>query len=61
MSSAAVSTLEKVMVDPATPPATKVKAADSIINHSTKAIEIEDIEDRLSELERAAKPRNRIG
>jgi len=41
------------MVDPDTPPATKVRAADSILNHSAKAIEIEDIEARVSELERA--------
>jgi hypothetical protein len=39
---------------PATPPATKVLAADSILNHTAKAIEIEDIEARLGELERAA-------
>jgi hypothetical protein len=54
MSSAAVTTLGKVMVDPGTPPATKVRAADSILNHTTKAIEIENLEVRLSELERAA-------
>ncbi len=53
MCSAAVSTLGKVMVDPATPAATKVRAADSILNHSAKAIEIEDIEARVTELERA--------
>jgi hypothetical protein len=53
MSSAAVSTLGKVMVDPATPPATRVRAADSILNHTTKAIEIQDIEARVTELERA--------
>ncbi len=53
LSSAAVSTLGKVMLDPATPPATKVRAADSILNHTIKAIETEDIEARLSELERA--------
>jgi hypothetical protein len=53
MSSAAVSTLGKVMVDPATPPATKVRAADSILNHTIKAIETENLEARLSELERA--------
>jgi hypothetical protein len=52
-SSAAVSTLLKVMVDPATPPSTKVRAADSVLSHSAKAIEIEDIEARVSELERA--------
>ena len=48
------------MVDPDTPAATKVRAADSILNHSAKAIEIEDIEARVAELERAtesSKPR----
>ncbi len=53
-SSAAVSTLLKVMVDASTPPSTKVRAADSVLGHSAKAIEIEDIEARLAELERAA-------
>ena len=53
MCSAAVSTLGKVMVDPATPAATKVRAADSILDHSAKAIEIEDIEVRVTELERS--------
>ena len=53
MSSAAVSTLGKVMVDPTTPPATKVRAADSILNHTIKAIEMEDIEARVTELEQA--------
>ena len=51
-SSAAVSTLLKVMVDPASPPSTKVRAADSVLDHAAKAIEIEDIEARLTELER---------
>jgi hypothetical protein len=54
MSSAAVSTLGKIMVDPNAPASTRVRAADSILNHTTKAIEIEDIEARVSELERAA-------
>ena len=52
--SAAVSTLLKVMVDASTPASTKVRAADSVLDHSAKAIEIEDIEARVSELERAA-------
>ena len=43
----------KVMVDAATPPSTKVRAADSVLNHANKAIEIEDIEVRLAELEGA--------
>ena len=53
-SSAAVSTLLKVMLDPATPPATKVRAVDSVLDHAAKAIEIEDIEARLTDLERTA-------
>jgi hypothetical protein len=51
-SSAAVTTLMKVMVDPGTPASTKVRAADSILGHIAKAIEIEDIDARVSELER---------
>jgi len=41
--SAAVSTLLKVMVDPSTPASTKVRAADSVMSHAAKAIEIEDM------------------
>ena len=52
--SAAVTTLLKVMVDPSTPPSTKVRAADSVLDHSAKAIELEDIDARVVELERAA-------
>jgi len=50
---AAVSTLLKVMVDPDSPASTRVRAADSVLNHSAKAIEIEDIEARVAELEQA--------
>jgi hypothetical protein len=53
LSSAAVSTLGKVMLDPATPASTRVRSADSILNHTIKAIETEDIEARLAELERS--------
>ncbi len=53
-SSAAVSTLLKIMVDPNSPPSCRVRAADSVLNHGIKAIEVEDIEVRVSELERAA-------
>jgi hypothetical protein len=42
------------MIDPATPPSTKARAADSVLDHSAKAIELEDIEARVSDLERAA-------
>ena len=54
-SGAAVTTLLKVMVDPNTPASSKVRAADSVLDHSAKAIELEDIEARVAELERAAK------
>jgi transposase-like protein len=53
-SSAAVSTLLKIMIDPNSPPSTRVRAADSILDHAAKAIEIEDIEVRVAQLEAAA-------
>jgi type II secretory pathway component GspD/PulD (secretin) len=53
-SSAAVSTLLKIMIDPNVPAASRVRAADSVLNHSAKAIEVEDIEVRVAELERTA-------
>jgi histone acetyltransferase (RNA polymerase elongator complex component) len=59
LSSAAVSTLGKVMLEGGTPPATRVRAADSILNHTIKAIENEDIETRVSALERAAEESGR--
>jgi hypothetical protein len=52
--SAAVTTLLRVMVDPDTPASTKVRAADSVLDHSAKSIEMEDIDVRVAELERAA-------
>src|ERR1700733_29776 len=54
LTSAAVSTLGKVMLDSAPPPPTKVRAADSILDHTSKAIEIEDIGARVAALEEAA-------
>ena len=51
--SAAATTLLKTMIDPNTPASVKVRAAEAIFNHAVKAIEIEDIEARVSELERA--------
>ncbi|HTU48275.1 MAG TPA: hypothetical protein VMF91_24665 [Bryobacteraceae bacterium] len=52
-SSAAVSTLLKVMVDPNAPASSRVRAADSVLDHTLKAIEIEDIEVRVAALERS--------
>jgi hypothetical protein len=48
-----VSTLLKVMVDASTPASTKVRAADSVLAHSAKALELEDIEARVAELDRS--------
>jgi hypothetical protein len=52
-STAAATTLLKVMVDLATPPSTRVRAAEAVLNHAAKAIEIEDLDARLRELEMA--------
>jgi hypothetical protein len=52
--SAAASTLLKVMLDPATPASTKVRAAECVLAHAAKAIEIEEIDARLTTLEQAA-------
>jgi transposase-like protein len=52
--SAAATTLLKTLIDPATPASVKVRAAEAIFNHAAKAIEIEDIDARLKELEAAA-------
>jgi transposase-like protein len=57
-SAVVVSTLLKVMVDPATPPAVKVRAVDSSLDHALKGSEIEDLEVRLTELERTVSSKN---
>jgi hypothetical protein len=55
LSSAAVSTLGKIMLDSKTPPATRVRAADSILDHTIKAIETEDIDARMVAMARSLK------
>ena len=57
-SAAAATILMKVMLDQNTPASTRVRAAEIIVSHAAKAIEIEDIEARVSELERATKASN---
>jgi hypothetical protein len=52
--SAAVSTLLKIMVDPNAPASTRVRAADSVLDHGKQAIETEDVEVRVAALEQAA-------
>ena len=51
---AAATTLLKTMIDQSTPASVKVRAAEAIFNHAAKAIEIEDIEARVTALEAAA-------
>lgn len=53
-STAAATTLLRVMVDATTPASTRVRAAEVVLSHAAKAIEIEDIDARLRELEQAA-------
>ncbi|MGP0071773.1 MAG: hypothetical protein ACLPWF_07560 [Bryobacteraceae bacterium] len=48
------------MIDASAPASVRVRAADSIFNHAAKAIEIEDIEARLSELERVTEATKQI-
>jgi len=52
--SAAATTLLKMLIEPGTPPSVRVRAAEAIFNHAAKAIEVEDIEARVAALERAA-------
>jgi hypothetical protein len=52
--SAAATTLLKTMIDPNTPASVRVRAAECVMNHAIKAIEIEDIEARVAALEDAA-------
>jgi hypothetical protein len=52
-SGAAVSTLLKLVVDPNVPASTRARCADSVLGHTAKAIELDDIEARLAVLERA--------
>ena len=56
---AAATTLLKMLIDQSTPPAVRARVADSIFNRAAKAIEIEDIEGRVSELERATESTRR--
>ena len=50
--SAAATTLLKTMIDPNTPASVRIRAAECVMNHAMKAIEIEDIEARVRSEER---------
>ena len=52
--SAATSTLLKIMVDATAPPASRVRAANCILEHAANALEVEDLQVRLAKLEQVA-------
>ena|SRR5947199_8506352 len=52
-------TILKLMTDPNVPAAVRLRAAECVFDHAIKAIELEDIEVRVAELERAAESRRR--
>jgi len=52
-------TILKLMTDPNVPAAVRLRAAECVFDHAIKAIELEDIEVRVVELERAADSRRR--
>ena len=60
-SSAAVSTLLKIMVDASAPASARVRAADRILERAKQGMENEDIEVRVAALEQAAEPAKRPG
>ena len=59
--SAAATTLLKLLIEPNTPASVRARVADSIFNHAAKAIEIEDLEARVADLERDAELRKSSG
>jgi hypothetical protein len=53
-SGAAASTLLKIMVDPNAPAPSRVRAADCVLEHAARALELDHIEVRLHRLEMTA-------
>jgi hypothetical protein len=60
-SSAAVSVMLKILADPGAPAAARLRAADLVVTHSAKAIEIEDVEARVSALEASIATERTLG
>jgi hypothetical protein len=52
--SAATTTLLRMTIEPGTPPSVRVRAAETIFSQTAKAIEIDDIDARVTALETAA-------
>jgi hypothetical protein len=51
---AAAAVMLKLMADPATPASTRLRAADYVFTHAKNAIELEEVEARVTALEQAA-------
>ena len=58
-SAPAVTTLLKVMLDPASPLAVKARCAYYVLDQTRRGVETEEMEARITELERAADAANR--
>ena len=56
---AAASVVLKLMTDPNVPAAVKLRAAECVFDRAFKGVELEDIEERVSALERAAEASGR--
>ena len=56
---AATSVVLKLMTDPNVPAAVKLRAAECVFDRAFKGVELEDIEARVAELERAAEAASR--
>jgi transposase-like protein len=54
---AAAMTVLKLMVDASAPPAVRLRAAECVLDRAAEALETEDLEVRVTALERAAKER----
>jgi len=51
---AAGTVMLKLMTDPNVPAAVRLRAAECVFDRAIKGVELEDIEERVAELERAA-------
>jgi hypothetical protein len=49
---AAVNTILRVMTDPKSPANSRLRAADSVLHHTAKAIEMEDLSARIGHMEK---------
>ncbi len=61
LSRTAVGTLAKAMSDPATPAATRVRAADAVLGRLLQLRELASLEERVVELERVATEQEQTG